>query len=190
MLKVARTGPPKQPWEVGQMARIFGKAPPLLSMPWLALPSIGKQESLQGATVSDEPPERTSLRTPFHFKRLLAIRLAQTDDQLRAKALRKLRDLILVSPAMSQLGRALLDTSGQLTGEDRISAVFADAFRSRATSTLVKRSCDFYKMAVWMKSQMNLMPMELSEAVVYQYLTSLRDSSVAPTSAEAAIKAI
>lgn len=144
-------------------------------MPWLTLPSVGRRDSLIGATPLEEPPEKKALRTPFHYRRLLTTRLAQTDDQLRAKALRRLRDLILVAPDQSRLGRALLDVSGQLTGEDRISSVFADAFRSRATSTLVKRSMDYYKMAVWMDQQLDLRPMQVSENVIYQYLSFLRE---------------
>jgi len=81
-------------------------------MAWLAMPTVGKFESLHGISPTVEPPEKTAMRTPFHHKRLLATRLAQTDDQLRAKALRRLRDLILVAPSQSQLGRALLDSSG------------------------------------------------------------------------------
>ena len=172
------------------MGQVFGKSDPILQMPWLTLPTLGKRDSLDGTVPSEEPPEKRAARTPFHYRRLLATRLAQTDDQLRAKALRRLRDLILVEPSHSRLGRDLLDTSGQLTGEDRISSVFADAFRSRATSTLVKRSTDYYKMAVWMKNQLNPFPMQLSEAVVYQYLSFLRESGAAPTSADSTVKAI
>lgn len=191
MVKLPRTGLPKQPWESREMASVFGKAKPHLPMPWqLAMPSLGKFESLHGISPAVEPPERAAMRTPFHYKRLLAIRLAQTDDQLRAKALRRLRDLILMAPAHTQLGRALLDSSGQLTGEDKISKVFADAFRSRATSTLVKRSLDFYKMAMWMHQRLNLLPMQLTEGVVYQYLSWLRDASAAPTLADATVKSI
>ena len=100
------------------------------------------------------------------------MRLAQTDDQLRAKAMRRLRDLILAMPSHTQLGRALLDTSGQLTGEDMISCVFADAFRSRATATLVKRSMDYYKMALWMNQHLGLQPMQLTErgVSVFEFL--------------------
>lgn len=165
----------KQPWEKGVMAQICGATQPRLPMPWLTLPSVGRRDSLIGATPLEEPPEKKALRTPFHYRRLLTTRLAQTDDQLRAKALRRLRDLILVAPDQSRLGRALLDVSGQLTGEDRISSVFADAFRSRATSTLVKRSMDYYKMAVWMDQQLDLRPMQVSENVIYQYLSFLRE---------------
>eukprot|EP00435_Cladocopium_sp_Y103_P054906 s2110_g18.t1 len=156
----------------------------------MSLPAIGRQESLRGLTPSTEPPEKLAIRTPFHQRRLLSIRLAQTEDQLRAKALRRLRDLILAVPSQSQLGRALLDSSGQLTGEDKISSVFSDAFRSRATSTLVKRSADYYKMAVWMNMTLDLHPMQLSESVLYQYLSHLRESGGAPTSADAAVKAV
>eukprot|EP00435_Cladocopium_sp_Y103_P006699 s1129_g2.t1 len=192
MVKLPRSGVPRQPWETGSFSCMFNKSTPVLKMPWLALPNLGRQESFQGLTVSPsvEPPERSTARTPFYHKRLLATRLAQTDDQLRAQALRRLRDLILVVPVHTQLGRALLDTSGQLTGEDRISAVFADAFRSRATATLVKRSGDYYKMAVWLQTNLNLMPMQLSEGVIYQYLSFLRESEAAPTSADATVKSI
>eukprot|EP00435_Cladocopium_sp_Y103_P052957 s883_g16.t2 len=190
MMKLSTAGAPKQPWESGTMGRMMGRPPKLLPMPWMSLPHLGKQESLRGLTPIEEPPERVAVRTPFHHKRLLAVRLAQTDDQLRAKALRRLRDLILVAPDQTQLGRALLDTSGQLTGKDRISRTFTDAFLSRATSTLVKRSMDFYKMAVWMDQFLNLQPMQLSESVVYMYLSHLREVSAAPTSADATVKAV
>ena len=159
-----------QPLDCGMNPSVFRRKSNSLPMPWLTMPTVGKHESLQGLTPTMEAPERTAVRTPFHHQRLLTVRLAQTDDQMRAKAMRRLRDLILAVPSHTQLGRALLDTSGQLTGEDRIASVFADAFRSRATSTLVKRSLDYYKMAVWMDSRLNLAPMALSESVVYSYL--------------------
>ena len=180
----------KQPWEKGVMAQICGASQPRLPMPWHALPSVGRRDSLIGATPLEEPPEEKALRTPFHYRRLLTTRLAQTDDQLRAKALRRLRDLVLVAPDQSGLGRALLDVSGQLPGEDRISSVFADAFRSRATSPLVKRSIDYYKMAVWVDQQLDLRPMQVSGNVVYQYLSFLRESGSAPTLTDATVKAV
>ena len=181
---------PKQPWEKGVMGQIVGKSKTVLPMPWLTLPTLGKRDSLDGTVPSEEPPEKRAARTPFHYRRLLATRLAQTDDQLRAKAMRRLRDIVLLVPEQSKLGRALLDFSGQLVGEDRISCVFADAFRSRATSTLVKRSMDFHKLAVWMRSQLGLCPMQLSEGVLYQYLSFLRESGAAPTSADATVKSV
>ena len=190
MVKAPRLGPPKLPWQSDSMAPIFGKAQKRLPMPWLNLPSVGKHDSLAGSSGPVEPPEKVASRTPFHVKRLLAIRLAQTDDQLRAKALRKLRDLVLAKPTDSQLGRTLLDTAGQLTGEDVIARVFSDAFCSRATSTLVKRSTDYYKMATWMFDSFGLMPLQLSEELVYQYLSFLRSTEAAPTSADSAVKAI
>ena len=85
-----------------------------------------------------------------------------------------------MAPDQSRLGRTLLDVSGQLPGEDRISSVFADAFRSRATSPLAKRSMDYYKMAVWMDQQLDLRPIQVSENVVYQYLSFLRESGSSP----------
>ena len=190
MLKLQRTGVPQMPWTKGLVADVFNKGPCKLPMPWLSMPLVGKQESLQGLVPSSEPPERMATRTPFHQKRLLSVRLAQTDDQLRAKALRRLRDLILAVPSHTQLGRALLDTAGQLTGEDMISCVFADAFRSRATATLVKRSLDYYKLALWMRQCLGLQPMQLTESVVYQYLSFLRETGAAPTLADATVKAI
>jgi len=190
MLDLQRPAVPKMPWQTGLVADVFQKGPYKVPMPWLSLPAVGKQESLKGLVPSSEPPERLAMRTPFHQKRLLTVKLAKTDDQLRAKALRRLRDLILAVPVHTQLGRALLDTSGQLTGEDMIACVFADAFRSRATATLVKRSLDYYKLALWMNTNMDLQPMQLTENVVYQYLNFLRESGAAPTSADATVKAI
>ena len=190
MLELQRPAVPKMPWDTGLVADVFKKGPCKVPMPWLSMPSVGKQESLKGLVPSSEPPERMAMRTPFHQKRLLTVRLAKTDDQLRAKALRRLRDLVLAVPVHTQLGRALLDTSGQLTGEDMIACVFADAFRSRATATLVKRSLDYYKLALWINHNMGLQPMQLTENVVYLYLNFLRESGAAPTSADAAVKAI
>ena len=178
-----------QPWESGTMGMIFGHKPePFPS--WLQLPSVGKFESVVGLVPASDPVVKTVSYTPFHKGRLLAIRMARTDDQLRAKAVRKLRDLILVQPTDSRLGRQLLDACGQLVGEDVIADNFNDSFRSRATATLVKRSSDYHRMAVWMRDVCNLAPLQITEDVVYRYLCHLRSSGAAPTLADTTVKAI
>ena len=96
----------------------------------------------------------------------------------------------LAAPVSTQLGRALLDTSGQLPGGDMIACFFDDAFRNRATANLVKRSWDYYKMALCVNTSMNLQPMQLAENVVCRYLSFLRESGAAPTSADATVKAL
>eukprot|EP00435_Cladocopium_sp_Y103_P064890 s123_g26.t1 len=65
LVKMQKTALPKQPWEVGSMARVFGKPPPLLPIAWLAMPSVEKRESILGLTPVEEPPEKTAIRTPF-----------------------------------------------------------------------------------------------------------------------------
>ena len=178
-----------QPWESGTMGMIFGHKPEPLP-PWMQLPSVGKFESLAGLVPVSEPAVNIATRTPFYRGRLLAIRMARTDDQLRAKAIRKLRDLILVQPADSKLGRQLLDACGQLVGEDVIADNFNDAFRSRATATLVKRASDYHRMAVWLRDVCNLAPLQVTEDLVYRYLCHLRSTGAAPTLADTTVKAI
>ena len=156
----------------------------------MQLPSVGKFESLAGLVPVSEPAVNIAARTPFYRGRLLAIRMARTDDQLRAKAIRKLRDLILVQPADSKLGRQLLDACGHLVGEDVIADNFNDAFRSRATATLVKRASDYHRMAVWLRDVCNLAPLQVTEDLVYRYLCHLRSTGAAPTLADTTVKAI
>ena len=190
MLKLRRTGVPKMPWDTGVAADVFKKGLFVYPCPGCLCLRWENEKACKGwypqlSRQREQRPGRLFIK-----KRLLTVRLAQTDDQLRAKAMRRLRDLILVMPSHTQLGRALLDTSGQLTGEDMISCVFADAFRSRATATLVKRSLDYYKMALWMNQHLGLQPMQLTESVVYRYLSFLRETNAAPTLADATVKAI
>ena len=45
-------------------------------------------------------------------------------------------------------------------------------------------------MTVWMHQHLDLLPMQLSEGVVYQYLSWLRDTGAAPTFADATVKSI
>ena len=49
---------------------------------------------------------------------------------------------------------------------------------------------DYYKMALWMNQHLGLQPMQLTESVVYRYLSFLRETNAAPTLADATVKAI
>ena len=162
MLKLQCTGVPWMPWTTGLVAHGFKKGPCRLPMPWLSMQLVGRQSSLQGPVPSAEPPERMATM---------------------------LVDLSLAVPSHMQLSRALLDLAGQLTGEDMSSCVFADVFRNRAMVTLVKQSLDYYKLALWMRQWLSLQLMQLTESVVHQCVSFLRETGAAPTLADATVKA-
>ena len=119
---------------------------------------------------------------PFASRRLLAAKFAKSDDQLKAAALSKLRNIVLFHPSDSQLGRSMLDKAGSLVGEDELQRSLSDAVASRAVGTLVKRVSDYNRFAEWQVTVNKRRPLSPSENDIYQYLCHLQDTCAGATS--------
>lgn len=156
------------------------------------LPMYGRFESVQGVVHSavsshEEPVQGVS---DFKRKRLLATAFAKTDDQLVDCAMRQLKEIVLFQPLDSRLGRALLDFSGKLVPESKISTSFIDAVAGKAPGTVSKRVADYHRFARWAVDGGRCYPMNISETVVYDYAKHLQLSGASATSLQSFIKAI
>ena len=79
----------------------------------------------------------------FVKKRLRLGTLHRDESEIRTQQLRKLRTIVLQDPSLSELGGALVSAAGALQDEDIVARSFRDAFMSKSTGTLIKRSHRF-----------------------------------------------
>ena len=156
------------------------------------LPVVGRFDRPpvdSGNTASISRPETWASKLPFASRRLLAAKLAKSDDQLKSAALGKLRNIVLFHPADSQLGRSMLDKAGSLVGEDELQRSLSDAVASRAIGTLVKRVSDYNRFAEWQVTVNRRRPLSPTESDIYQYLCHLQDTHAGATSGASFLKA-
>ena len=187
-LRLTRNDTPKQLWEVGFGQALFGQT---TVGPVFKLPLIGRFDEFNMVPQHDTGVVQHDLTAhmPFRSRRLVATKLAKSDDHLRSAALRRLRLIVLFDPSASQLGRSLLQRAGSLVDEAEISRSFHDAFAGRATGTLTKRASDFYRFSLWQIDVNQSHPLKPTEKDLYAYLNHLRDSGKAPTSDASFLKA-
>ena len=179
----------KQPWETGFGKAVFGRSGGHdFAFPF-QLPLVGRADMFaEIASASSGITLPTwHLDNPFRAKRLFATRMARSEDQLRAAALARIKEVVLFDPGDSRLGRSLLESSGLLIPEHQLAMVLSDTFARKATSTLAKRSCDFLKFSRWQVQVNSAKPLRASEQDLYKYVCHLRDSAAAPTSLAAFI---
>ena len=186
-LRLARGDGPKQPWETGFGKAIFGTQS---FGPVFQLPLLGRFDEfrLLQQPISSEVQTDWTASMPFQSRRLVATKLAKTDDHLRSSALRRLRLIVLFDPSASQLGRSLLQRAGSLVEESEIARSFHDAFAGKSTGTLTKRANDFYRFALWQIDVNKAHPLRPTERDLYLYLNFLRESGKAPTSGTSFLK--
>ena len=119
---------------------------------------------------------------PFRAKRLFATRMARSDDQLRAAALAKVKQVVLFEPSDYALGLSLLEAGGGLVPADVLRSILEDTFVKKATNTVAKRATDFYKFDVWQVCEKHARPLHPCEGDLYKYMCHMRDIPTAPTS--------
>ena len=178
---------PKQPWETSVVNNVF--KPKFLD--GMTYRSLGRSDTALGAVASGPSfvAHPTSSPPDFVKRRLKLASLAQSDDHMRKGALLKARALLMVDPLTTQLGTSLLSSAGTLVDETIIGQSFSDAFAPKATSTLVKRMSSLWRYGKWCMYK-HLSPFNMKEDQVYGYLSELRESGAAPSSAQSFIEAV
>ena len=165
------------------MRELFNDVP-VIAAPVLEVPMLGKAEFVGHSSTRVERPSRMPTWTqdlPFRAKRLFATRMAKSDDQLRAAALAKVKQVVLFEPSDSALGLSLLEAGGGLVPADVLRSILEDTFVKKATNTVAKRATDFYKFAVWQVCENHARPLHPCEGDLYKYMCHMRDSGAAPT---------
>ena len=188
-LKLGRKDHVKMPWESWPAKPTDNLK---LMSNFFRLPVMGRfdrplADSRSASSTSKQTTWASEL--PFASRRLLAAKFAKSDDQLKAAALSKLRNIVLFHPSDSQLGRSMLDKAGSLVGEDELQRSLSDAVASRAVGTLVKRVSDYNRFAEWQVTVNKRRPLSPSENDIYQYLCHLQDTRAGATSGASFLKA-
>lgn len=69
------------------------------------------------------------------------IRLEVSEDDAKLVAIKKLRNIILEAPLLTELGLTLLDEAGELESDTLINSSISDSFARKAASTLPGPLC-------------------------------------------------
>ena len=112
------------------------------------------------------------------------------DEDIRRKALLRLRDLILQDPLATKLGSCLCEQLEQGGMHEDVEQSVRDAFRMKASSTLQKRAASLWKLARYLREIGQLQPLRLSEAQLYVSLCRMRESGAGATSAQHVVEAL
>lgn len=121
---------------------------------------------------------------------LLAMRFAQSDDQLLENALVKARELILFHLEDTRLGCSLLDRAGRLVSDFEMKTSIRDSFVGKAVGTILKRLTDYHRFARWVCMNGLCRPLAPTESAIYKYLCFLRTTGASATSGKSFVKAV
>ncbi|CAE7638190.1 unnamed protein product [Symbiodinium sp. CCMP2592] len=175
---------PLLPWETGPLSWIFGRP---LKRPRLELPRDLSPDS--GSAVDAGVPLVHPQPVPnFARERLRIAALLATDDSSRWEALRKFRTLVLLDPALSQVGQSLAAEALILRDGDQMRRTFLDVFHGKSTATLVKRASSLWRFANFCFDNGLGNPLGAGEKVLYRYMSHLEEHGK-PTSASAFLQA-
>ena len=174
----------KQPWERGPLAGLFN---PKMAWPRpavnLGLPSIGAMETLVSTSHIAKEPALPSSATTFAQQRVRQMRLHRTDDDVRRKSLDRVSTMMLMDCNATNVGRSLITFAGTLVADTEIVNSISDVFGPKSTGTILKRTNAMWRFAQWLHKQNLGSPFVQSEAVIYRYVSFLKVSGAAPTTA-------
>ncbi|CAE7848824.1 unnamed protein product, partial [Symbiodinium necroappetens] len=183
--KRRRTNIPKLPWETGPMSMIFSAGPVVPARDWSCsgvLLSAGASEQVVSDGFEGVAPQELGQVTAAFGKRLLRMRAPTSEEQIRAAALKRLKLLVCLDPTASKLGVSLLDQMQNLCDDETVARSISDAFRAKASQTLIKRAGSLERFARWCFDQDLPSPFRADEQIMYRYLCDLRASGAKPTS--------
>ena len=183
-LREARQSTLKLPWETGIFAM-----PPARSIS-MTLPMVGRW-SPWGSTAGTrgQVPNVDNVAV-WHKRRVLALRFAQSGDQLLENAMLKARELIMFHLEDTRLGLSLLDRAGRLVSDSEMRTSIRDSFTAKAVGTILKRVTDYHRFARWVCMNGLCRPLAPTEPAIYKYLCFLRGTGAAATSGKSFIKAL
>ena len=183
--KRRRTNIPKLPWETGSLSMIFSAGPVVPARDWSCsgvLLSAGASEQIASDVFEGVAPQELGQVTAAFGRRLLRMRAPASEEQIRAAALKRLKLLVCLDPTASKLGMSLLDQMQNLCDDETVARSISDAFRAKASQTLIKRAGSLERFARWCFDQDLPSPFRADEQTIYRYLCDLRTSGAKPTS--------
>ena len=159
---------PKQAWE----------GPTCLSYPWerpakRRATVLGFLDVLE--PVADEALEDQQLGKlpPVAKAYLRRLPVARESSDERTHALKRLKFLIMWDPDSTSLASSLSGAATRLMDDALVQQSFSDAFRSKATGTLLKRAGSLERYFRWAVENQVASPFSVGESVIYDYLSEL-----------------
>ena len=151
---------------------------------------LGRFDSAVCARPMEQPSEPWAWvqKGTYEARRILAARFAKSDDDMRLRALQKIRTILLFYPEDSELGRSLISCAGTFIEESQLTASIEDSFAGKVAGTLLKRGSDFARFATWLVADKGR-PLAAKEPELYAYLSHLRSTGASATSGESFVKA-
>ncbi|CAE7406561.1 unnamed protein product [Symbiodinium sp. CCMP2592] len=185
--KRRRMNIPELPWESGTVNLIFSKRSVLGERDWSCSGVLLLAAETDLSTFDEMPgvaPEELGRVAKVFAKKLMHMRAPASHEQVRAAALKRLKVIICLDPTATKLGVSLLDQMRNLCDDEVVVMSISDAFRSKASQTLIKRAGSLERFARWCFEERDLpSPFRASESHIYKYLCHLRESGAKPTSA-------
>eukprot|EP00435_Cladocopium_sp_Y103_P069887 s708_g34.t1 len=180
------SGPIKLPWECNAVLnpkRAFTETLPSLKQSVVGMRDFAVNV---GGDIPDEPVvAATSLSRSL--KRAKLASCVSSPDDMRFRALSLVKVMVDSDRDRTRLaGQVGEGVNGPLP----LWQSLRDAFSNKATATLYKRTNSFWGLYAWIRQKPGWSGLELTEAVLYEYLTHIKQSGRGATSGEAVLQAV
>ena len=182
----------KMPWEKGPLAPVFGAPlPSMTSAKPLTPPLVGLVDTLAPvALTKQEVPVPVGPISKFAVKRLAAARCVVPEDEMLARCLNQIKNLILMDLQGSEVGVTLCNLAGGLDESADILQILRDCFARKATATVLKRTSALWDLAGWMIQNEQTTIWTMNEKQLYDYMCFLRAQHAAPTKASHLVESL
>ena len=182
----------KMPWEKGPLAPVFGgPMPSMTPSASLVSPKVGLIDTLAPAVLTkQDPPIPIGPISKFAVKRIAAARCVVPEDEMLAKCLNQIKNLILLDLRGTEVGVTLCNLAGGLDESTDVLQVLRDCFAKKATATVLKRTSSLWYLAGWMLENEKTTIWTMTEGQRYTFMCALRDQQAAPTKASHLVEAL
>ena len=182
----------KMPCERGPLAPIFGgpmpNVPPVKT---LMPPTVGLVDTLAPAVLTkQDTPVQVGPISKFAVKRIAAAKCVVPEDEMLARCLNQIKNLLLLDLQGTEVGLTLCNLAGGLDESADVLQVLKDCFAKKATATILKRTSALWTLAGWMLDNEQTPVWDISESQLYSYMCYLRNHQAAPTKASHLVEAL
>ena len=182
----------KMPWEKGPLAPVFGgPMPSMTPSASFVSPKVGLIDTLAPAVLTkQDSPIPMGPISKFAVKRIAAAKCVVPEDEMLAKCLNQIKNLILLDLQGTEVGVTLCNLAGGLDESTDVLQVLRDCFAKKATATVLKRTSSLWYLAGWMLEYEQTTIWTMTEGQLYSFMCALRDQQAAPTKASHLVEAL
>ena len=126
----------------------------------------------------------------FAVKRIAAAKCVVPEDEMLARCLNQIKNLLLLDLQGTEVGLTLCNLAGGLDESADVLQVLKDCFAKKATATILKRTSALWTLAGWMLDNEQTPVWDINESQLYSYMCYLRNHQAAPTKASHLVEAL